>query len=179
MTEMDDATNILFSIDKEDVKSCLKSLEQESDRGAVLVSIAMFDEMLYSRLNKLFHQGNQDARDRLLKPPLGAISGFSSKADLAFCLGLIPKHIYSDVRLLNKLRNKCAHDWDKFHLTKEIIDEYIEPMFIARALRSQEGDEKGWHPLKDKSPREIFSWVMALFFTGFNMYKPILGLEKN
>jgi DNA-binding MltR family transcriptional regulator len=40
----------------------------------------------------------------------GALATFSSKIDISFLLGLIPKNIYEDLGILRKLRNDFAHN---------------------------------------------------------------------
>ena len=94
---------LLESFDKATSNKFFESLKRESDRGAVLVSIAILDEIITARLIQLLNKGNSESRDRLLKPPLGSVSGFASKIDLAFCVGLIPESFYNDIRSLNRL----------------------------------------------------------------------------
>ena len=179
-----DLTSNKDILSKDAISACFNSLEHESDRGSVLVSIAILDEMLTLQLKKKFHNGNYETRKRLFNPPRGSISEFSAKVDIAFCLDVIPQHIHCDIRLLNKLRNKCAHNWDKFHFTDEVINEYIEPMGFYKVLRSQENRTVNWHseeldqqveitdwaPIRDKEPREIFDWVMAITISLMNLY---------
>lgn len=170
----------LSALPKEAIKRWSNSLEKESDRGVVLVTIAVLDDMLTMRLKNIFKKGNSEARERLLKSALGVLSGFSSKVDICFCLGIIPQHIYKDIRLLNKLRNKCAHEYETFKITDDVVNEYIEPMFMARALRSAKHNPEIKYSLLDgKTPRDIYLFVMSAFIPILNMYVSNYGLDKS
>jgi DNA-binding MltR family transcriptional regulator len=179
MTTID--LRLLEGLDREVLRKSFEAFEHESDRGVVLVSLAILDEIISARLNRLLRQGNSDARSRLLNPPLGAFSGFSSKVDLAYCIGLIPQALYGDVRLLNRLRNKCAHNWETFHITAEVFEKFVAPMFMAKALKS--ADEYGDKLAVERSsiklqfltgriPSDKFKMVMSVLIPMANMYKP-------
>jgi DNA-binding MltR family transcriptional regulator len=84
------------------------SLLIESDRGSVLMAAAFIEDKITilletymvqnSRIQKKIFEGN------------GALATFSSKIDISFLLGLIPKNIYNDLGILRKLRNDFAHN---------------------------------------------------------------------
>lgn len=122
--------------DQEQLDEALAALRQESDRGVVLVTIAILDEILDTRLRASLSHGSKQAITRLLAPPLGVASGFMAKADLCYCLGFIPDTVYSDMRLINRLRNECAHRWRRFVITQDIVDRYIIQLHLRRVLRA-------------------------------------------
>jgi hypothetical protein len=108
----------------------MSTLSKESDRGLVLGAIAIIDDSLTIKLEQVLSAGSKAARRRLLAAPFGALSGFMSKVDLAFCLGLYSRALYEDIRLLNRLRNRCAHEWRSFKIDAEIVQQYLRPMHV-------------------------------------------------
>jgi len=141
------------------------SFARESDRGAVLVTHAIIDEKISELAAVYLRFGDAAARDRLLKPPLDAISAFSSKLDFLACSGYLSPDIYSDLRLFNKLRNQCAHAWATFAIDEAIITKFVRPLHIYQAavvrfdgaLRAAVGARA----LEKLGPRATFNVVAA------------------
>ena len=79
------------------------SLNQESDRGCVLMAAAFIEDKIGYLLESYFIE-NEKVCKRLLHGN-GALATFSSKIDLAFLLGLLPQNIINDLHLLRKIRN--------------------------------------------------------------------------
>jgi len=174
---MEDEAKLIRQFEQQHIKQCIDSFKAESDRGTVLVSIAILDKIVENRLISVLSKGNSKARDRLLRPPLGALSGFSSKVDFLYCSGLMPNAEYGDFRLLNKLRNKCAHGWEHFEMTTEIFDEYVKPMFIARSLKAGDDLGKGVKFLEGKNVSEQFKVIMATLICIFSGTSSLVTLE--
>lgn len=89
-------------------KNFRNALSQESDRGSALMAAA-FIETKIAQLLQSFFIDNKNIYKRLFENN-GALATFSSKIDLAFLLGLIPKNIFDDLHLLRKIRNDFAHN---------------------------------------------------------------------
>ena len=87
------------------------SLIQESDRGSVLMAAAFIENKLECLLESYFIEDEKICK-QLLKGN-GALATFSSKIDLSFLLGLIPKNIFNDLHILRKIRNEFAHTASK------------------------------------------------------------------
>jgi hypothetical protein len=157
---------MLQHLDPELVSNAVAGLRRESDRGVILVAGAILDTILADRLDRLLCHGDNKARDRLL-----ARSSFSVKLDLAFCLGLIPRPVFHDVQLLNKLRNKCAHEWEHFDVTEKVITEYIQPMNMKRALDAANEVKPILFPA-GANPKEILVRTLAALVTFANLANP-------
>ena len=84
-----------------------KSLIQESDRGCALMAADFIEDKLEKLLESYFIE-NEKVCKQLLKAN-GALATFSSKIDLTFLLGLIPKNVFNDLHILRKIRNEFAH----------------------------------------------------------------------
>jgi len=67
-------------------------LNDESDLACVLIATSYLDQTLASLLERYFVEGNTS--QRLLDPRGGVLGTFASRADLSYCLGLIPKGLY-------------------------------------------------------------------------------------
>ena len=84
------------------------SLLSESDRGSVLMAAAFLENKI-SHLLKSYMVYNETIQKKIFEGT-GALATFSSKIDMSFLLGLIPKNIYNDLGVLRKLRNDFAHN---------------------------------------------------------------------
>lgn len=84
------------------------SLNQESDRGSVLMAAAFIEDKI-AQLIESFLVDNKRVRERMLKGN-GALTTFSSKIDMAYLLGLIPENVLNDLHILRKIRNEFAHN---------------------------------------------------------------------
>ena len=83
-------------------------VQQESDRGAIMLCATMIDDSLRDRLSVAFSAANKADRDRLfdLQGPAGT---FSSRILLASSLGVITREERASIDLIRHMRNACAH----------------------------------------------------------------------
>ena len=85
----------------------LDEIKKEGDRGFVILQMCMLDYYLERLLRAFFLKekgvDNLFDDDRLLQ-------SFSSKRHIAYYSGLIPKVVYQDLGILNKMRNMFAHE---------------------------------------------------------------------
>ena len=96
-----------------------KSLIQEYDRGCALMAAAFIEDKLEKLLESYFIE-NEKVCKQLLKAN-GALATFSSKIDLTFLLGLIPKNVFNDLHILRKIRNEFAHTASEISFKKSSI----------------------------------------------------------
>ena len=112
----------------------LDGLNRESARGAVLISLAMIDDLLQRTIASFLLEG-VDA-DKLLEDfnaPLGSVS---SRALAARALGLISVSEYTEINTIRKVRNRFAHD---IHVSFE--DQQIKD--FCRSLTYKAHDYEG------------------------------------
>lgn len=89
----------------------LASLEQESDRGCVLVVATMVEQCLERQiLCRLLPAASSGGDELMSKSKNSPISSFSAKIDLSYRLGLIPEQERAIYHQLRELRNACAHE---------------------------------------------------------------------
>jgi mannitol operon repressor len=93
------------NLDVKELNAFLSLMKEESDRGAVLTSVALLDDLLersirslvleHARVDQLFDSG-----------PLGSLS---SRALIAFVLGILSEEEYEVCDRVRKIRNEFAH----------------------------------------------------------------------
>lgn len=89
------------------ITSMRLSLERESDRGAVLLSVSFLEKEIDNLLRRHFVK-NEKIQSNLFSG-YGALATFSSKIDLSYVLGLISKQTLDDLNCIRKIRNEFAH----------------------------------------------------------------------
>lgn len=92
----------------EDFQKFIKLLQEESDRGCVIVSAAMLDDIL-SQLLKRRLAPSLEKKDELLEDGAAACATFSARINLAYRVGLIRASTRATLHLLRKTRNDFAH----------------------------------------------------------------------
>lgn len=139
----------------EEFQNFRNSLNQESDRGSALMAAAFIDNKVGELLHSFFID-NKKIYERLFESN-GALATFSSKIDLAFLLGLIPKNIFDDLHLLRKIRNDFAHNASFMTFESNPIKErcYSFSVLIKTQLK--------------KHPRAYFLRAMTVILTSINM----------
>jgi DNA-binding MltR family transcriptional regulator len=91
----------------EDTKAVFDTLNEGSDLACVLIGTSYLAELLASTIKVSFIESS--VSEKLLDPQRGAIGGLATRADLAYCLGLINKAVYQDIIRVAEIRNMFAH----------------------------------------------------------------------
>lgn len=88
----------------------ITEVERESTRGAVLTIVSYIDELLVDLL-KLYLPNKAHVAE-LVKRLEGCLSTIVYRADIAFALALLRKREYELIKILAKIRNEFAHNWE-------------------------------------------------------------------
>ncbi|ADI13391.1 MltR family transcriptional regulator [Truepera radiovictrix] len=122
---------------KKRVDAFRASLEEESDRGLVLVGGAFLEEELKELLRvyfalqrRLLNPASQSAQEleNTVKSLFsfqggGPLSTFAGKSNLAYALGLLEKYEFRSLGSFSKLRNKFAHNIESNTLqSPQVVD---------------------------------------------------------
>lgn len=95
------------------------SLIKESDRSVALISVAFLETHIEEAIKTKIHGDAAHIKKCFqFNGPLGT---FSSKIDMALCLGLINKVIYKEITLFRKIRNKFAHEYEELNFQTDSI----------------------------------------------------------
>jgi DNA-binding MltR family transcriptional regulator len=125
----------------EESQSLFDVLNNESDLASVLVGTSYLDYTLASLLARYFIES--DIAPKLLDLPRGPLSTFSSRADLAYCLGLIPKGLYQNLETIGRIRNAFAHSYLYLKFDHPEIVKLIDPLIFPTVHQSITIDESG------------------------------------
>ena len=90
-----------------DFFSFLPRLNEESDRGAVLIAATMIENLLSDILSSFFIKGKSS--ERLLSGFNAPLGTFSSKIEACLAMGLVADEEYADIEVIRKIRNTFAH----------------------------------------------------------------------
>jgi mannitol operon repressor len=85
----------------------LAMLRKESDRGAVLISCSMIDELLRRTIRA--YMTGEGLADELMNGGNAPVGSFYSRTKLAAALGLINGRIATECDTIRKIRNEFAH----------------------------------------------------------------------
>jgi hypothetical protein len=113
----------------------LQVIVAESDRGAVLVGLAVVEEYLKGMFERRLPPDMQSSEIKgRIFGPTGPLGGVSSRADVARAVGWLAESVHKSIHRLRKLRNKVAHSPESFRLS-EHRQAILEMLEMSEGLR--------------------------------------------
>jgi len=111
-------------------------LHEETPRGAVILGAAFLDAQLRELLADFMIDESKIVdslvgSEKELEKPL---SNFGARIKASYCLGLISKKMYDDLRTINKLRNKFAHRLHDFTFEDEEVVSWCKSLSLAKMI---------------------------------------------
>jgi len=97
-------------------------LNDGTDLACVLIGTSYLAELMATVLKEHFIASS--IVEKLLDPQRGALGGFATRCDLAYCLNLITKPIYNDLIIVAQIRNQFAHK----HLALDFADASVREL---------------------------------------------------
>lgn len=107
----------------------VEDIQREPDRGVPIVTCAFIEDILGKMLEAYFVK-EKEISNKLLNYP-GPISTLSARADIAFCIGLLPKSTYEDVTIMKKIRNRFSHTRNPVDFNSKEIVSLCNKLFFA------------------------------------------------
>lgn len=105
-----------------DADEMIAMLQDESDRGVVVILVSMLEDILLTRLLRSFKNLTPSEVKNLTRAG-GLLCNFDDRINLARALGVIDQDILEMLQVLKALRNACAHSRKEItFLTKEVKD---------------------------------------------------------
>jgi DNA-binding MltR family transcriptional regulator len=150
----------------QDSKRFVEDIQKEPDRSVPIVAVAFLDDVLKQLLEAYFVDDKKTVRQLLDYP--GALSSFAARADMAYCLGLIPVKSYKDIVQIRKIRNKFSHSHMPVSFENKDIADMCEKLHYF-TLISNPADF-------NCLPRDQFL-IAAIMITNLILIKA-LGLKK-
>lgn len=119
-----------------DYKGFFEEFQNENPRGAVILAGAFFDAQLRELLSKFFVDEKKEV-DELLgseEKPDRPLSSFGARIRAAYCLGLISRMEYDDLKMIQKIRNKFAHKMHGYSFNDPKIVSWCQELKLARMI---------------------------------------------
>lgn len=140
-----------------------KQLESGDSLACVVVSTSFLDAALSQLLQKTLING--DTSKALLHHDKGPLGTLSAKASVAYCMGLITKTCFSNLKKIGEIRNLFAHLVDD--LTFESLDVRNKCMeLILPPLHTGNIDETAFAIFEDENdPRMRFCRTSVTAFS--------------
>ena len=113
----------------EDARRFVEDIQKEPDRGVPLVAVAFLDDVLYKLLEAYFIDNSKIVSHMLGDP--GALCNFAIRAELAYCLGLLPQQTYNDIKLIRKIRNQFGHSHHPVSFENDEIASLCKKLYFA------------------------------------------------
>jgi DNA-binding MltR family transcriptional regulator len=85
-------------------------MNEGDDLSCVLLGVNFLDETLRTIISSTLIKSK--VSENILNPSQGFLGNFSARADMTYCLGIIDKKIYTDLRIIAEIRNIFAHSFD-------------------------------------------------------------------
>ncbi len=146
-----------------EVMAFRKTLIEESDRGCALMAAAFLD----NRLADLMKQQLID--DKKLADELLDINGvfgtFSSRIEVLYGMGIIPKNVRRDLNLLRKIRNDFAHDAKPISFDDEPVSSRCRELAL-------DGKDRAANP-RSKFTRAMMGCLGAIEVATMQSQKPL------
>nr|WP_319493925.1 MltR family transcriptional regulator [uncultured Desulfobacter sp.] len=119
-----------------------RALSSESDRGCALLAASFLDNALSDLMYCSFVYDKKIEKDLL--NGTAPLATFSSRIDMAYYLGKIPKNCKSDLHIIRRIRNQFGHNPEIISFKTASISD------SCKALKFSYHEQ-------DKSPREHFT----------------------
>jgi len=113
-----------------------KQYDGESDRASAILASSFLDNCLENFLKEKL--ADHKIKDNLFKG-YGPLSSFSARTDIALLLGLIPEHIYQDLKIIRKIRNEFAHSTEQISFSKGKIKDFVSNLQLAKGYPRSDG----------------------------------------
>ncbi|NQU05909.1 MAG: hypothetical protein HQ568_07435 [Calditrichaeota bacterium] len=121
---------------------------KETDLACVIIGASYIDVCLGALLQE--HFISKSVANNLLRAD-GPLGNISARSDIAYCLNLISKEHYKDIRKIAEIRNRFAHN----HLHLSFGDSEVQE--LSRKLTSWHliSSFKGEYKTEDYEPKEL------------------------
>lgn len=143
----------------------LEEFQHESDRATAILGAAFLDEQLLQLLNEFLIDDETEVQELLnTERPLGS---FGPRIRAAYCMGLMPKEHFNDLKAIKEIRNKFAHQLHGLSFEHESIVKACDKLQTPKPFVSRHTE----------SPRDKFlrAVVLLMMFLGIQ----ILSVSKH
>lgn len=140
-------------------------MARETDRGRLVLGAAWIDRFIQMRLMNEYSFGSAKARKELFSPH-GPFGTFFGKINTAYCAGWLDEDVYYDLKIIQKLRNKFAHDIEVNSLEDDDMRRRVDSFQVPLRMFYDWG-----------KVRVVATESGVIFYTGTRPEKAIADLE--
>jgi hypothetical protein len=143
----------------EDIKKLFDVMRNESDLPLILVAASYLDACLASILKRKLKESSVTNKLLEVNGPLGS---FSTRSDLCYSLGLIPKKLYQDLQIIAQMRNETAHHHLELNFGDNKVSDLCSKLSYVASLKNGNTEEPLASPEWLEGPRNTFTISTAL-----------------
>ena len=110
--------------------------KNESDRSAAILASSFLENCLEQLIREKL--ADHPIKNELFRG-FGLFATFSARADIALLLGLIPEHIYNDLKTIRKIRNEFAHTPLPLSFGEGKIKDLAANLIPAKGIQRSDG----------------------------------------
>ena len=116
----------------DDMQGFGEEFGNETDRAFAILGAALLDECLRELIAGFLIDDSGEVDEVLgVERPLGS---FSSRVRASYCMGLISELAYHDLKVVNKIRNRFAHDLHGLSFDSQQIADMCGALRVAKGL---------------------------------------------
>jgi len=128
-----------------------RSYAGESDRSVVILASSFIERALE---NYILKKLVDDAFVKKLFEGYAPLATLSAKIEVAFALGLLPRHVHSDLRIIKRVRNVFAHEPESYTFSSKRI---VDLCASLSKIRKSDGTERVADSPRVSARREALS----------------------
>jgi DNA-binding MltR family transcriptional regulator len=149
----------------------LAEMHSASDQVVAITGMAYLENMAEQVLRAIFVPLEKEDDARMFDAAANAILGpMSSKIRVLYALGQIDSQVYSDLLLMNHIRNAFAHSLHRVHFDHPLVAADCERLVTARFFFLQSDIGEPLRKIKrERGPKAAYS------ATVFGLYTTLLG----
>jgi|GEM_PF-1802399 len=142
----------------------MNELGKETDRGAALVAAAFLENVLETVLRAFFiDEQNVSKNKSVVRKVFNKyLESFTSRIDLAYCLGLIGPNAYYDLNLIRNIRNKFAHSYKSINFEDDEVKADCENLKTAKHFFDRVSKHNTGWDYKETTNRDLFAITVTL-----------------
>jgi len=141
------------------------ALENESDRGAVLVASSLIEKGLETLIASFLLE-SESKKDELFTGSMAPLSTLEAKISIACRMGLIRPRIKNYLNIFRKIRNDFAHNIETCSFDDTSVKNRLAEIYSIRKDSSEHLDDILLKVENRASTREKFILFFALEITG-------------
>ena len=157
-----------FSADIKYINEVLKETAKESDRAAAILIAAEMDRLLQNIVEKLFFPKAKTSDPDLFESG-GPIDNFSSRIEIAYRLGLMPKHYHDDLHIIRKIRNKFAHAPKGLTFNDPPITDWVKQLSTPQGIVKELSVKSGGKVPPQGTPRVLIFYAASALLPSLQM----------